>query len=159
MTQIKSGYDAVIDTLNEMVLCFGFAPISSFVLTTSPRRLPLSDWRPSSLPGMPSLLAVNNCRSSCSQVLSAFFFSCWDRAVSWTISLRLIELSFRIFNLVLRFHAIRHWMPPLICMGTKTQTVWRGLKFLSNDAPVPIDRRSTEPRSITRAAFGHFLEG
>jgi hypothetical protein len=71
MTQIKSGYDAVIDTLNEMVLCFGFAPISSFVLTTSPRRLPLSDWRPSSLPGMPSLLAVNNCRSSCSQVLSA----------------------------------------------------------------------------------------
>ncbi len=29
--------------------------------------------------------------------------------------LRPIELSFRVFNLVLRFHVISPWMHPLIC--------------------------------------------
>ena len=38
--------------------------------------------------------------------------------------LRLIELSFRVFNLVLRFHVIIHWMLPLIRGGIKTQ--WFG---------------------------------
>ena len=40
------------------------------------------EWKVTYLELLFALLAVNNCRSSCSQVLSAFFFSSWDRALS-----------------------------------------------------------------------------
>ena len=72
----------MIDTLNEMVCASALRRSPLSPVTTSPRRLPLV--RPGDLrrfQDMPSLLAVSNCRSSCSQVLSAFFFSCMGESV------------------------------------------------------------------------------
>src|SRR5665647_2355591 len=71
----------------------GFSPIFPLARTTSPRRLSSSGRKPSSLPDIPSLLAVSNCRSSCSQVLSASFFSSWDKTLSLTTSFGLAKCA------------------------------------------------------------------
>src|SRR5450631_4913148 len=111
-------------------LCLGFSPIFAFALTTSPRRLSSSDWRPSSLSGIPSLLAVNNCRSSCSQVLSAFFFSSWDRALSLTTCFGLAKCASGFSTLSFVFDLFAIWF--LLAGDHTTTTFWRDVEFLQN---------------------------
>jgi hypothetical protein len=76
--------------------------------------------------------------------------------------LRLIELSFRVFNFVLRFHAVSHWMS-FAFAGASNTTVWRGLKFLQLIAPASLAGQGTFAgasvmRVIAIMAFRDFLQ-
>src|SRR5665647_1114578 len=108
----------------------GFSPIFPLARTTSPRRLSSSVRKPSSLPDIPSLLAVSNCRSSCSQVLSASFFSSWDRTLSLTTSFGLAKCASGFSTLSFAFDVFA--IGCLLAGDYTTTTPWRDLEFLQN---------------------------
>src|SRR5664279_2618664 len=80
--------------------------------------------------GQPSLLAVSNCRSSCSQVLSAFFLSSWERALSLTTCFGLAKCASGFSTLSFIFDVLAIGF--LFAGDHTTTTFWRDLEFLQN---------------------------